>query len=186
MASDIPHQAPPVSTRLRPMIRGLSATLAIVAGGPSLAGCIYYLLNWDKAVADPASVALMVTIASATLVPAYRWITVRAHANSQEILLRGMTRTIRVPTAQVADMVLISGGDVDGGTAFYVLVDRQGEVVARVPSVLEACQNWPGYIAGVRQLIAAHSPSPDSGEPENSRLHSMPWSSSDFRRDTPT
>ncbi len=177
-----------ISIRIRPFISYLGGATGAIAAAPSVLGCFYFLFNPAEALADPWSVLFCFVLGSSISWLTFRWLTIRGEADSREIYLRGLWKTIALPTDRLMAIrrVLVRSYNLERGDNErwdYMLVGHGNKYLGSIPRSLGLCTDWERFLARLQQL-AAESRSRNSGDRPR-RLEDIPaseWTLEDVER----
>lgn len=139
--------------RMPSFIRFLGLFTALVAAFPSLAGCIYFAFNLGELAQNPWSLAFVLPLAIIPTWLGWRFFSMKGVADSSSIELRGMWRSVRIPTAHLRSLEAFSWPTEKGVTRVsYILRGHDGESLGTIPPMLTGLRHFNDFVVHLRRL----------------------------------
>ena len=163
----------------RGLIRYLGLTVGIVAGAPSVMGCLYYLINFSEIGEESSGAAFCFVLGPLIAFATYRWMMIGGEASEQVIALRGWWGSSTVLPDQLASIRRVETQVNSKRSWYYGLFDHGGREIGHVPSMLMACENWDRFLQHMQQLAAdsrnrrGESPSENKRRPAGKPLDDL-------------
>ncbi|QDU80135.1 hypothetical protein Pla110_18580 [Polystyrenella longa] len=152
------HDNKAITITLRPLIRYLGLLLGIVGAAPSVFGLLYAMTHPSAILEDPWAIAFPLILGPLFTFMVYRWMFIGGQLTTEEVVLRGWFRTIRMPTADLAHVRQGSRRvDNNSGTStrvYYELIDHNGKSLGEVPAMLLAGNGWKHFLERMHQVAA--------------------------------
>lgn len=140
------------------VIRGLGALLGAVVAVPHVIGVVYLLLHPDEVRSAPSMLAIPLAFGSIGSWLTYRWLTISVAVDSRCVRLRGLWRTVVVPTAdfgRIETVEVASSSHPGGSTTSSWVLDREGNPIGRIPASIYLCRGAETVLTSVTAAARA-------------------------------
>lgn len=141
---------------IRPLlfIRLLGGVVGGLVSVPYTLGGIYFLLNPSSLAENPAGLLMCVVFAVPGTWLTYRWMTVRGHADSDRIVLRGWLRTVSFPATDFSKIRVVSIPRVGDRPAKsrLMIVNTSGDEIGAIPVTLTFCRDFSSFSKSLPEI----------------------------------